>query len=182
MAESGVVVSVARSAVHRFSKDASASITLIEGFGVEGDAHAGVTVQHLSRVRRDPTQPNLRQVHLIPIEVLEDAAAAGFPVPAGAMGENVTTRGVHLLGLPVGTVLALGADAVVRVTGLRNPCSQIDDYQRGLLTQMLGRNDRGEIVRRAGIMAVVIRGGGVRPGDAIGVGEPAGRPQPLQPV
>jgi MOSC domain-containing protein YiiM len=179
---SGVVVGVARSEVHAFSKDPLPSITLIEGLGVEGDAHAGVTVQHLSRVRRDPTQPNLRQVHLIPIEVLEDAAANGFDVPPGAMGENVTTRGVDLLGLPVGTVLELGDEAVVRVTGLRNPCVQIDDYQRGLLKEMLGRDERGDVVRRAGVMAVVVRGGTVHPGDGIGLRQPAGRRQPLQPV
>jgi MOSC domain-containing protein YiiM len=179
---SGVVVGVARSEVHAFSKHSLPSITLIEGLGVEGDAHAGVTVQHLSRMRRDPTQPNLRQVHLIPIEVLEDAAANGFDVPPGAMGENITTGGVDLLGLPVGTVLELGDEAVVRVTGLRNPCVQIDDYQRGLLKEMLGRDERGDVVRRAGVMAVVVRGGPVRPGDAVGVREPAGERQPLQPV
>ena len=180
--ESGVVVSVARSAVHGFSKDPLPSITLIDGLGVEGDAHVGTTVQHLSRVRRDPTQPNLRQVHLIPIEVLEDAAAAGFEVPPGAMGENVTTRGVDLLGLPAGTVLTLGGEALVWVTGLRNPCVQIDEYQHGLLKQMLGRDESGGIVRRSGVMAVVVRGGTVCPGDAIGVRLPAGEPQPLQPV
>jgi MOSC domain-containing protein YiiM len=177
-----VVAGVARSAAHAFTKDAEPLITLVEGLGVEGDAHAGVTVQHLSRMRRDPTQPNLRQVHLIPIEVLEDAAANGFSVPPGAMGENVTTRGVDLLGLPVGTVLALGDVALVRLTGLRNPCVQIDEYQRGQLKQMLGRDDRGGLVRRAGVMAVVVRGGPVRPGDGIGVREPAGERQPLQPV
>ena len=182
MTGSGVVVGVARSAAHAFSKTTEPSITLLEGLGVEGDAHAGTTVQHVSRIRRDPTQPNLRQVHLIPIEVLEDAAASGFAVPPGAMGENVTTRGLDLLGLPAGTVLALGDDAEVRITGLRNPCSQIDDYQRGLLKQMLGRDSRGEVVRRAGVMAVVVRGGVVRAGDPVGVRLPAGERQPLQPV
>jgi MOSC domain-containing protein YiiM len=180
--EPGVVVGVARSAAHTFSKDAEPAITLVEGLGVEGDAHAGVTVQHLSRMRRDPTQPNLRQVHLIPVEVLEDAAAKGFDVPPGAMGENVTTRGVDLLGLPVGTELELGDEAVVRLTGLRNPCVQIDDHQRGLLKQMLGRDERGEVVRRAGVMGVVVRGGAVHHGDRVGVREPAGERQPLQPV
>jgi MOSC domain-containing protein YiiM len=180
--EAPVVVGVARSAAHGFSKAAERSIRLIEGLGVDGDAHAGVTVQHLSRMRRDPTRPNLRQVHLIPIEVLEDAAANGFPVPPGAIGENVTTRGVDLLGLAAGTVLELGADATVRVTGLRNPCVQIDDYRRGLLKQMLGRDEQGDVVRRAGVMAVVLTGGAVRPGDLIGVREPVGERLPLQPV
>jgi MOSC domain-containing protein YiiM len=133
-------------------------------------------------MRRDPTQPNLRQVHLIPVEVLEDAGAKGFPVPPGAMGENITTRGVDLLGLPVGTVLELGAVAAVRLTGLRNPCVQIDDYQQGLLRQMLGRDERGEVVRRAGVMSVVIRGGVVRAGDVIRVLEPAGPLTGLRPV
>lgn len=182
MTGAGVIVGVARSPEHTFSKAAEPSITLLEGLGVEGDAHAGATVRHLSRIRRDPTQPNLRQVHLIPIEVLEDAAANGFAVPPGAMGENVTTRGVDLLGLPAGTVLALGDEAEVRVTGLRNPCSQIDDHQRGLLKQMLGRDRSGEVVRRAGVMAVVTRGGVVRTGDPIGVRLPTGEQQPLQPV
>lgn len=176
------VVGVAAGAVHAFSKQPLPSITLIEGLGVEGDAHAGTTVQHLSRIRRDPTQPNLRQVHLIPIEVLEDVALSGFDVPPGAMGENVTTRGVDLLGLPVGTVLELGDEAVVRLTGLRNPCAQIDDYRRGLLKEMLGRDEDGDVVRRAGVMAVVLRGGDVRPGDAIGLRQPAGERRRLQPV
>ncbi|MDH2442755.1 MOSC domain-containing protein [Amnibacterium sp. CER49] len=182
MPAAAVVVGVARSPRHAFSKDAEPAITLVEGLGVEGDAHAGTTVQHRSRVRRDPTQPNLRQVHLIPIEVLEDAAAAGFVVPPGAMGENVTTRGVDLLGLPTGTLLELGPDAVVRVTGLRNPCSQIDDHQRGLLKQMLGRDDRGEVVRRAGVMGVVVAGGVVRRGDPVATVLPDGAHVALQPV
>lgn len=177
-----VVVGVARSAAHSFSKDAEPAITLIEGLGVEGDAHAGLTVQHLSRMRRAPAEPNLRQVHLIPIEVLEDAAANGFTVPPGGMGENVTTRGLDLLGLPVGTVLELGDTAAVRLTGLRNPCVQIDDYQRGLLKQMLGRDEAGEIVRRAGVMSVVVRGGVVRQGDGVTAVLPAGDPVDLQPV
>jgi MOSC domain-containing protein YiiM len=180
--ESAVVVGVARSADHAFSKTAEPVITLVEGLGVQGDAHAGVTVQHRSRVRRDPHQPNLRQVHLIPIEVLEDVARNGFPVPPGGMGENVTTRGVDLLGLPVGTELHLGDEAVVRLTGLRNPCVQIDDYRRGLLKQMLGRDDRGGVVRRAGVMAVVVRGGDVRSGDVVGVHVPSGERSALQPV
>jgi MOSC domain-containing protein YiiM len=180
--DSAVVVGVARSARHAFSKDAEPAITLVEGLGVEGDAHAGTTVQHRSRVRRDPTQPNLRQVHLIPVEVLEDAAAAGFAVPPGAMGENVTTRGVDLLGLPTGTRLRLGAAAVVEITGLRNPCVQLDGFAPGLMRAVLDRDEEGNLVRKAGVMAVVLAGGDVRPGDPIAVDLPPPPHSPLAPV
>jgi MOSC domain-containing protein YiiM len=162
------VVGVHRSGEHAFSKDSYDEITLVAGLGVEGDAHAGTTVQHLSRVRRDPTQPNLRQVHLIPYEVL-----APLDVPAGALGENVTTQGLDLFALSVGTLLRLGPEAVVEVTGLRNPCAQIDGYRDGLLKQVLGKDPDGGVVRRAGIMSVVVVGGVVRPGDAIEAEEPA---------
>jgi MOSC domain-containing protein YiiM len=140
-----------------------------------------VTVQHRSRLARDPSQPNLRQVHLIHAELLEEVDEAGFTVPPGGMGENVTTRGLDLLALPTGTVLELGAEAVVEVTGLRNPCIQIDAYEPGLLKRMVGRSADGTVVRRAGVMAVVLRGGVVVPGDRIGVRLPVD-PRPLQPV
>lgn len=182
MEEKAHVVAVARAAEHRFSKTAVPEIRLIAGLGVEGDAHAGATVQHRSRVARDPSQPNLRQVHLIHAELLEEVDAAGFTVPPGAMGENVTTRGLDLLALPTGTRLRLGDDAVVEVTGLRNPCLQIDGYERGLLRRMVGRDAGGGIVRRAGVMSVVVAGGGVRVGDPIAVLLPAGPPRDLQPV
>jgi MOSC domain-containing protein YiiM len=162
------VVAVHRSGEHAFSKTTYDEITLIAGLGVEGDAHAGTTVQHLSRVRRDPTQPNLRQVHLIPVEVL-----APLDVPPGALGENITTDGLDLLGLSVGTRLRLGVEAVVEVTGLRNPCAQIDSYRDGLLKEVLGKDPDGSVVRRAGIMSVVVVGGVVRPFDAIEVEQPA---------
>jgi MOSC domain-containing protein YiiM len=139
-------------------------------------------VQHRSRVARDPTQPNLRQVHLIHQELLDEVEADGFTVPAGALGENITTRGVDLLGLSAGTVLRLGATAIVRVTGLRNPCRQIDEYQPGLLARMVGRDDSGAIIRRAGVMSIVLCGGPVRPGDPITVALPAGLHRPLAPV
>ncbi|WP_406300631.1 MOSC domain-containing protein [Embleya sp. NBC_00888] len=149
------------------------SIRLLAGLGVEGDAHLGVTVQHRSRVAADPTQPNLRQVHLIHAELFEELAEAGFTVAAGELGENVTTRGVDLLGLPTGTLLRLGAEAVVEVTGLRNPCPQINAFQDGLLKAVVGRDEAGGIVRKAGIMAIVRTGGDIRPGDAIAVELPA---------
>lgn len=163
----GVVVAVSRSATHSFSKPSEASIRLIEGLGVEGDAHMGETVKHRSRVAADPTAPNLRQVHLIHAELHDELSAAGFRVEPGDMGENVTTRGIDLLTLPRGTRLLLGRDAVVEITGLRNPCAQLDRFQNGLMQAVLGRDADGNLVRKAGIMGIVVAGGEVRPGDAI---------------
>ncbi|WP_354678505.1 MOSC domain-containing protein, partial [Cupriavidus plantarum] len=139
------------------------------GLGVKGDAHAGVTVQHRSRVRVDPTQPNLRQVHLIGAELHRELAGYGFTVGHGALGENVTTEGVDLHALPTGTRLRLGTDAVVELTGLRNPCSQIENFQPGLLAKVLGRDALGALVRKAGVMAIVLADGVVRAGDPIEV-------------
>jgi hypothetical protein len=165
----GVVDAVSGAAEHTFSKPALAEIRLLAGLGVEGDAHAGRTVQHRSRVRRDPSQPNLRQVHLIRGELHDELRAQGFRVGPGVMGENVTTRGIDLLGLPAGTRLGLGQAAVVEVTGLRNPCVQLDHFQRGLMTAVLDRDDAGRLVRKAGVMAIVLTSGEVRPGDPIAV-------------
>ena len=164
-----MVFAVAAFPVHAFSKPLLEQITLLAGLGVEGDAHAGVTVKHRSRVARDPTQPNFRQVHLIHGELLDELVAGGFDVAPGVMGENITTRGVDLLGLPRGARLHVGSTAVVELTGLRNPCAQLDAYQKGLTAATLARDARGELVRKAGVMAVVITGGAVRPGDAIRV-------------
>jgi MOSC domain-containing protein YiiM len=179
---SGWVVAVCCGGRHRFSKPTRDSIRLLVGLGVEGDAHAGATVKHRSRVRRDPTQPNLRQVHLIHEELHDELRAAGFRVAAGAMGENVTTRGVDLLGLPRGTLLHLGASAVIEVTGLRNPCLQLDGFQPGLMAAVLGRDESGGLVRRAGVMAIVRAAGSVRAGYAITVEAPAEPHQRLAPV
>jgi MOSC domain-containing protein YiiM len=176
------VLAVHRDAMHRFSKSPAADIALVAGIGVSGDAHAGVTVQHLSRIRRDPSAPNLRQLHLIAAELLDQLTAAGFQVGPGRLGENVTTRGIDLLALPTGALLQLGSDALVEVTGLRNPCVQLDRYQHGLQKAVLDRGPDGELIRRAGVMAVVRRGGTVRPGDAITVTLPAGKRRPLEPV
>ncbi|MGQ4275408.1 MOSC domain-containing protein [Terrihabitans sp. B22-R8] len=165
----GTVLSVARSGDHHFSKELETSITLLKGLGVEGDAHLGVTVQHLSRVGRDPTQPNLRQVHLIHSELFEELAGRGFDVRPGDLGENVLTRGVDLLGLPEGTRLHIGASAVVEVTGLRNPCVQIDDFQKGLMHALLDHDADGNLVRKSGVMSVVLEGGDIAAGDAIRV-------------
>jgi MOSC domain-containing protein YiiM len=176
------VVAVATAAEHRFSKQPRTEVRLLEGLGVEGDAHLGTTVQHLSRVRRDPTAANLRQVHLVAAELLEELLEAGHDVPPGALGENVTTGGVDLLTLPTGTVLRLGDEAEVEVTGLRNPCVQIDRFSAGLLKKVLGHQPDGSVVRRAGVMAVVRRGGRLRPGDQVTVVLPPPPHRPLAPV
>jgi MOSC domain-containing protein YiiM len=165
----GVVVAVCRSGTHTMSKPTEDSILLVAGRGVDGDAHNGVTVKHRSRVRADPTQPNLRQVHLIHEELHDELRAAGFAVAPGLMGENVTTRGIDVLGLPRGTRLLLGDEAVVEVTGLRNPCGQLNGIQEGLLDATLDHDADGNLIRRAGIMGVVLAGGELRPGDPIRV-------------
>ena len=178
----GVVTAVSRSATHTLTKPNEGSIRLLAGLGVEGDAHLGETVKHRSRVARDPSQPNLRQVHLIHAELHDELGTAGFAVAAGQMGENVTTRGVDLLGLPTGARLHLGETAVVEVTGLRNPCAQLDGIQPGLMAATLGRDEGGNLVRKAGIMSVVVAGGEVRPGDPIRVELPPEPHPPLDPV
>jgi MOSC domain-containing protein YiiM len=180
--ERGTVAAVARSPDHTMTKPAEGSIRLLAGLGVEGDAHSGVTVKHRSRVKRDPAQPNLRQVHLIHAELHDELAAAGFGLAPGTMGENVTTRGIDLLGLPTGAVLRLGAEAVVEVTGLRNPCAQLDGIARGLMAATLARDDAGNLVRKAGVMAIVLAGGEVKAGDAIEVVLPAEPHRRLEPV
>jgi MOSC domain-containing protein YiiM len=178
----GVVTAVSRSATHTMSKSNEPSIRLVAGLGVDGDAHMGETVKHRSRVRRDPTQPNLRQVHLIHSELHDELLAAGFGVAPGQMGENVTTRGIDLLRLPKGARLHLGDAAMVELTGLRNPCVQLDAIQRGLMAATLSRAEQGELVRKAGVMGVVLSGGEVRPGDPIRIELPAGLQTPLAPV
>lgn len=168
--------------MYAFTKPNRDSITLLAGLGVEGDVHAGVTVKHRSRVAQDPTQPNLRQVHLIHEELFGELREAGFDVAPGDLGENVTTSGLDLLALPVGTLLHLGDEAVVEVTGLRNPCLQIEAFQAGLLKQVVGRADDGAILRKAGIMGIVRTGGAVRPGDRISAVLPAEPHRPLERV
>lgn len=172
------VVAVHRHAEHAFSKTSYDEIRLVEGLGVEGDAHFGATVQHRSRVAQDPSQPNLRQVHLIHSELFGVVARAGFTVEPGQLGENVTTRGIDLLELPVGARLRLG-DAVVTITGLRNPCAQIDGLQPGLLKQLVRSGTDGVVERLAGVMGIVSRSGVVRPGSSITVDLP---PEPHHPL
>jgi MOSC domain-containing protein YiiM len=178
----GVVTAVSRSNEYTFSKPPVQSVTLVVGLGIEGDVHQGETVKHRSRVARDPSQPNLRQVHLIHSELHDELLSKGFAVKPGEIGENVTTRGIALLELPVGTRLHLGASAVVEVTGLRNPCLQLDMFQRGLQKAVLDRDEEGKLVRKAGIMSIVITGGEVRPGDPIRVELPAEPHTALEPV
>ena len=173
----GTVIAVSRSPGHTLSKPNEGSIRLLEGLGVEGDAHMGVTVKHRSRVAKDPTVPNLRQVHLIHAELHDELEAAGFRLSPGIMGENVTTRGVDLLGLPTGAKLRLGPAAVVEITGLRNPCAQLNKIQPGLMAATLGRDSDGNLIRKAGVMGVVLAGGEIEPGDKIEVELP---PEPRQ--
>jgi MOSC domain-containing protein YiiM len=176
---SAIVTAVSRSPTHTLVKPNEDRIRLLVGLGVEGDAHQGTTVKHRSRVRRDPTQPNLRQVHLIHAELHDDLRAAGFTVAPGQMGENVTTRGVDLLGLATGTRLHLGPSAVVEVTGLRNPCAQLDKIEPGLMAATLDRDAQGNLVRKAGIMGIVLAEGEIRPGDPIRIEAPPAPHRPL---
>jgi hypothetical protein len=178
----GAVVAVSCNGSYQFSKPVRESIHLIAGLGVEGDAHLGVTVRHRSRVAKDPTRPNLRQVHLMHEELHDELRAGGFHVAPGALGENITTRGVELLALPRGALLHIGDTAVVTVTGLRDPCKQLNNYQPGLMAAVLGRDERGNLIRKAGIMGTVLTAGKIRAGDQIRVEIMPGQTDPLEPV
>ena len=176
------VLAVHRSGSHTFSKHEEEAVALVPGLGVQGDAHAGSTVKHRSRVRRDPSAPNLRQVHLMHAELFDELVAKGFAVWPGELGENITTRDIDLLALPRGARLRLGAHAVVEVTGLRNPCSQLDKFQPGLMAAVLEKKPDGTLLRKAGLMAIVVEGGDVSPGDSVEVDLPAGPLAALEPV
>ena len=176
------VFGVSLSPSHTFSKTGTSSIRLLEGLGVEGDAHSGETVKHRSRVARNPLQPNLRQVHLVHAELFDELASLGFNISPGDIGENIATRGLDLLALPVGTELQIGSTAVVRLTGLRNPCRQLDAFQKGLKQAVLGSAADGSLVRKAGVMGIVLVTGEVAPRDSISVRLPAGPHRALQPV
>ena len=179
---SAFVTAVSRDSKHEFSKPVRDSIRLIAGVGIEGDVHAGRTVQHRSRIARDPAAPNLRQVHLIHAELHDELNRLGYRVSPGDMGENVTTRAIDLLSLPTGTRLMLGLQAVVEITGLRNPCMQLDRFRPGLMKAVLDRDDAGGLVRKAGVMAIVLGSGVIRPGDPIEVAYPPEPHAPLKPV
>lgn len=176
------VIAVQRSDSHTFSKPAAESVTLVAGIGVEGDAHSGPLVKHRSRVAKDPDQPNLRQVCLFTQEMLDLVAERGFDVAPGDLGENLTTAGIDLFALPTGTVLRLGDEAMIVLTGLRNPCGQINGFQEGLLGELRTKDADGETVRRGGVMSMVVNGGVVRPGDTIEIALPPGDPIPMQRV
>lgn len=178
----GTIIALARDAKHRFSKQPEQGLVLLAGLGVEGDAHAGRTVKHRSRVAQDPSQPNLRQVHLIHAELFEQLAARGYAVEPGQLGENVTTSGLNLLGLSRGTRLRLGSDALIEITGLRNPCRQIDGLAQGLMAATLDRAPDGSLIRKCGVMAIVITGGEVRIGDPISLESLPLEHAPLEPV
>lgn len=174
-----MVVSVSKSSKHNFSKDVQPVIELVRGLGVDGDAHSGRTVQHRSRVAVDPDQPNLRQVHLIHEELFIELKEHGFDIRPGEIGENITTRGIDLLSLPVGTILRLGEKARVEVTGLRNPCAQLDVFRKGLMSAVLEMKPDGSVIRKSGVMGIVLEGGKVKPGDPIQVVYP---PEPYEPL
>jgi MOSC domain-containing protein YiiM len=178
----GLIVAVAMDGRHRFSKLIVPEIAIVAGLGVDGDAHQGVTVRHRSRVKVDPTQPNLRQVHLIHSELFDEVAEEGFNVGPADLGENITTKGIDLLGLPPGARLKVGDEVVLEVTGLRNPCDQIENFQKGLLSAVLARGPNGELIRKSGIMSVVLKGGRVRAGDRINVKLPSPPFLPLERV
>jgi MOSC domain-containing protein YiiM len=182
VSETPRVVGVSLARGHHFSKQPALEIRLLTGLGVAGDAHMGETVKHRSRVAKDPTQPNLRQVHLIQSELFDELAARGFAVKPGDMGENIATRGIDLLQLSEATRLEVGAEAVIEITGLRNPCVQIDNFIKGLMQAVLDRDAQGNLIRKAGVMAVVIRGGDIRVGDPIRIRLPEGPARPLKPV
>jgi GNAT superfamily N-acetyltransferase len=179
-AVAGVVTAVNRNAVYGFSKPCADHIDLLAGLGVEGDVHSGITVKHRSRVARDPTLPNLRQVHVMHTELFNELGTQGFNIRPGQLGENITTQGLDVLGLPTGTLLHFEQGAVVRVTGLRNPCGQLDNFAPGLTAATLGRSKDGQIIRKAGVMSVVLTSGRVQAGDAIAVVLPDGEHTPLQ--
>ena len=169
----GEVMCVAAHPTHAFSKEPRQQIQLITGMGVEGDAHCGETVKHRSRVAANPQQPNLRQVHLFAAEMLDEVVAQGFSVKPAELGENITTRGLDLIHLPLGARLRIGKDALIELTGLRNPCKQIDRFQKGLMQAVLGRDEHGQLLLRAGVMAIVLQGGLISSGDTISVDLPA---------
>lgn len=174
------LIGISISRDHCFSKTPVSQARLLRGIGLEGDVHSGVTVQHRSRVKADPVQPNLRQVHLLHFELIQQLQAEGFKLVPGSMGENLTTVGIDLLGLPPGTLLNIGAEAQLCITGLRNPCKQLDDYQPGLMAAVLERDADGSLVRKAGVMAVVVKGGLIRLADEIVISLPDAQARPQQ--
>ena len=169
----GHVIALHRSAVHNFSKQPETSLNLLQGLGIEGDAHMGATVKHLSRVAADPNQPNLRQVHLLHAEMIDEICGKGFSIKPGDVGENITTHGIDLINLPRHTRLHVGSSVILSVTGLRNPCAQLDNFQAGLTQAFLGKTSDGKLIRKSGVMAIVLEGGAIHQGDEIRVEMPS---------
>ncbi len=167
-------MSVSLSEDHNFSKKTCSRITLLKGLGVEGDAHCGAKVQHRSRVAKNPDQPNLRQIHLLQSEILDELKGLGFSVQPGEMGENITTAGIDLISLPTNARIKIGNSAVIEIKGLRNPCSQINDFKKGLMNQFLAKDQTGNAVYKAGVMGIVLEGGEIARGDKISVSMPDG--------
>lgn len=178
----GRVLAVHAKGTHSFSKESRPHIDLVAGHGVFSDAHYGTTVKHRSRVAQDPTQPNLRQVHLMHGELFAELAIKGYAVAPGQMGENITTDGLDLLALSEGTILRIGSTVRLQLTGLRNPCAQIETFMPGLLAAVLDRSANGELIRKSGVMSIVLDSGRVQPGDAIAIEHPPGPHAPLRPV
>ena len=169
----GKILALSKSQLHTFSKVNQVSLQLLAGKGVEGDAHLGETVKHRSRVAKDPTQPNLRQVHLIHSQLFAELAKKGFIIKPGEMGENITTKGINLLDLPRNTILKIGKTAKIQITGLRNPCLQLDNFQKGLMKAVLDKDEDGNLIRKAGIMGIVLTGGKIMIDDLIEVEYPS---------
>lgn len=165
--EKGIVIALSKSETHTFQKINPKSIHLIKGLGIEGDAHMGKTVKHRSRVAKDPSQPNLRQVHLMHAELHDELEGLGFKIKAGEMGENITTKGIDLLSLPKDTILNIGENARIQITGLRNPCNQLNIFKKGLMNAVLDIDENGDLIRKAGIMGIVLEGGAIAVGDTI---------------
>lgn len=180
--QQGSVTAVSRSTAHHFSKEVAQSINLVAGLGVEHDAHAGVTVQHLPHLTQDASRPNLRQVHLIPYELLYELGSRGFDIKPGELGENITTYGLDLMALPQGTQLRFGDQATVEITGLRDPGPQIERFKKGLLSQVLRTDNDGRLLRKAGVMGVVLVGGPVKASDIVQVYRPTEPHKALGPV
>ncbi|MCL6090170.1 MAG: MOSC domain-containing protein [Candidatus Thermoplasmatota archaeon] len=173
-------MAVSRSSSHNFSKAGEKNIRLIKGQGVEGDAHFGTTVKHRSQVAIDPSQPNLRQVHLVHSELFAELKGRGYDISPGDIGENITTAGIELLSLPAGTRLHIGESAVIEITGLRNPCNQLNNFSPGLMNAVLDRDENGNLIRKAGIMGIVLQSGDIVPGDEIKIQLPSGPHRPLE--
>jgi MOSC domain-containing protein YiiM len=172
------VVAVHRKEEYGVFKEIQESVHLVKGFGVQGDAHMGTLVQHRYNKKQNPNQPNLRQVHLIQAELFDDLKELGLIVKPGEMGENITTRNIDIINLPLDTKLHLGDSAILQLTGLREPCGQLNTVQKGLKNAVLDESGKS----RVGVMSVVLRGGAVKADDLIRVELPSEPHQDLQPV